>query len=84
LLHEELVGIHKTTCKTILFVTHNINEAILLGDRVIILSSVLKNIKKEFRIDLPQPRDPESPELYEIKKQILREFEGDLQIAKRG
>lgn len=83
LLHEELVGIHKTTGKTILFVTHNINEAILLGDRVIILSSVLKNIKKEFRIDLPQPRDPESPELYEIKKQILREFEGDLQIAKR-
>ena len=84
LLHEELVGIHKTTGKTILFVTHNINEAMLLGDRVIILSSVLKNIKKEFRIDLPQPRDPESPELYEIKKQILREFEGDLQIAKRG
>jgi NitT/TauT family transport system ATP-binding protein len=83
LLHEELVSIHKTTGKTILFVTHNINEAILLGDRVIVLSSVLKNIKKEFRIDIPRPRDPETPELYEIKKQILREFEGDLQIAKR-
>ena len=83
LLHEELVGIHKTTGKTILFVTHNINEAILLGDRVIVLSSVLKNIKKEFRIDMPRPRDPETPELYEIKKQILKEFEGDLQIAKR-
>jgi NitT/TauT family transport system ATP-binding protein len=83
LLHEELVGIHKTTGKTILFVTHNINEAILLGDRVIVLSSVLKGIKKEFRIEVPRPRDPESPKLYEIKKQILREFEGDLQIAKR-
>jgi NitT/TauT family transport system ATP-binding protein len=83
LLHEELVGIHKTTGKTILFVTHNINEAIVLGDRVIVLSSVLKNIKKEFQIDIPRPRDPETPELYEIKKQILREFEGDLQIAKR-
>ena len=83
LLHDELVGIHKTTGKTILFVTHNINEAVLLGDRVIILSSVLKNIKKEFRIDIPRPRDPESPELYEIKKQILKEFESDLQIAKR-
>src|SRR5919109_5258313 len=83
LLHEELVGIHKATGKTILFVTHNINEAILLGDRVIVLSSVLKDIKKEFRIDIPRPRDPESQELYEIKKQILREFEGDLQIAKR-
>jgi NitT/TauT family transport system ATP-binding protein len=83
LLHEELVGIHKATGKTILFVTHNINEAILLGDRVIVLSSVLKDIKKEFQIDIPRPRDPESPEIYEIKKQILREFEGDLQIAKR-
>ena len=83
LLHDELVGIHKTTGKTILFVTHNVNEAVLLGDRVIILSSVLKNIKKEFRIDIPRPRDPESPELYEIKKQILKEFESDLQIAKR-
>jgi NitT/TauT family transport system ATP-binding protein len=83
LLHVELVGIHKATGKTILFVTHNINEAILLGDRVIVLSSVLKDIKKEFRIDIPRPRDPENPELYEIKKQILREFEGDLQIAKR-
>ena len=83
LLHDELVGIHKTTGKTILFVTHNINEAVLLGDRVIILSSVLKNIKKEFRIDIPRPRDPESSELYEIKKQILKEFESDLQIAKR-
>ncbi|MDP9016484.1 MAG: ABC transporter ATP-binding protein [Thermoproteota archaeon] len=84
LLHEEMVGIHKTTGKTILFVTHNINEAILLGDRVIVLSSMLKDIKKEFAIDIPRPRDPETPELYEIKKQILREFEGDLQIAKRG
>jgi NitT/TauT family transport system ATP-binding protein len=83
LLHEELVGIHKTTGKTVLFVTHNINEAILLGDRIIVLSSVLKDIKKEFLIEIPRPRDPESPELYEIKKKILREFEGDLQIAKR-
>lgn len=84
LLHEELVGIHKTTGKTILFVTHNINEAILLGDRVIVLSSMLKNIKKEFPIDIARPRDPETPGLNEIKKQILREFEGDLQIAKRA
>ena len=83
LLHEELVGIHKTTRKTILFVTHNISEAILLGDRVIVLSPNLHRIRREFAIDLPRPRDPETPELYEIKRQILNEFEGDLQIAKR-
>jgi NitT/TauT family transport system ATP-binding protein len=83
LLHEELVGIHKTTGKTILFVTHNINEAILLGDRVIVLSSALKNIRKEFVIGLPRPRDFETPELYEIKRQILGELENDLQEVKR-
>lgn len=81
-LHEVLVGIHKTTGKTILFVTHNINEAILLGDRVIVLSAVLKNIRKEFVIELPRPRNSENPELHEIKRQILKEFEGDLQVAK--
>jgi NitT/TauT family transport system ATP-binding protein len=82
LLHEELVGIHKTTRKTIIFVTHNINEAILLGDRVIVLSAALRNIKKEFVIDLPRPRDFETPELYEIKRQILSELESDLKDAK--
>ncbi len=51
LLYDELIGIHKTTGKTVLFVTHNINEAILLGDRVIILlSSALKNIKENFEL----------------------------------
>jgi NitT/TauT family transport system ATP-binding protein len=82
LMYDELIGIHKTTGKTILFVTHNINEAILLGDRVIVLSPRLKNVKKEFFIDLPRPRDAESPELYDIKRQILKEFEEELQIGK--
>ena len=83
LLHDELVDIHKTTGKTVLFVTHNIDEAILLGDGVIVLCSVLKNIKKEFRIDIQRPRDPESQGFCEIKEQTLREFEGDLSIAKK-
>jgi NitT/TauT family transport system ATP-binding protein len=83
LLHEKLVGIHKTTRKTILFVTHNINEAILLGDRVIVMSALINNIRKEFFIELPRPRDPENPVLLETKRQILNEFEGELQLAKR-
>ena len=64
LLHEELVGIHKTTGVTILFVTHNINEAILLGDKVIVLSSVSRKIRKEFLVGAQRPRDPDDPELY--------------------
>jgi NitT/TauT family transport system ATP-binding protein len=84
MLYDELVGLHKISGKTILFITHNIHEAILLGDRVIILSSLLKNIKREFKIGIPRPRDPENPELHEIKRQILKEFEEDFQKAKSG
>jgi ABC-type nitrate/sulfonate/bicarbonate transport system ATPase subunit len=50
---------------------------------VIVLSAALRNIKREFVIDLPRPRDFETPELYEIKRQILSELESDLQAVKR-
>ncbi len=82
LMNDELLGIHKTTGKTIIFVTHNISEAILLGDRVIVLSPRLRNIKREFAIDLPRPRDPDAPELQLVKRQILKEFEEDFRLAK--
>jgi NitT/TauT family transport system ATP-binding protein len=83
MLCDELVGLHKTTGKTILFITHNISEAVMLGDRVLVLSALIKNIKKEFEIDIPRPRDSESPELNETKRLILKEFEEDFQHAKR-
>ncbi len=82
LLQDELVGVHKATGVTILFVTHNINEALLLGDRVIVMSSARKKIRKEFVIGSQRPRDPEGQELHEVKRLILAEFEEYLQVAK--
>ena len=82
LMYDELLGIHKTTGKTIIFVTHNINEAILLGDRVIVLSPRTGGIKSEFSIGLPRPRDVDSPELAIIKRQILKELEEDFKFAR--
>ncbi|MCI0559914.1 MAG: ABC transporter ATP-binding protein [Nitrososphaera sp.] len=82
LMNDELLGIHKTTHKTIVFVTHNISEAIQLGDRVIVLSPRVRNIKREFVIELPRPRDPDAPELQTVKRQILKEFEEDFRLAK--
>ena len=82
LMYDELLGIHKTTGKTIIFVTHNINEALLLGDRVIVLSPLVRNIKREFVIDMPRPRNSDEPELQMIKRKILREFEEDFRHAK--
>lgn len=82
MLHAELLKIHKATGKTMLFVTHNINEAILLGTRVIVLSPALGNIKREFIIDTPRPRDVDSPEMAAVKRQVLKELEQDFQQLK--
>jgi NitT/TauT family transport system ATP-binding protein len=84
MLHSELLQIHKATKKTILFVTHNINEALLLGDRVIVLSAAAGGVAKEFSIQVPRPRDIGSPEIAAVKRQILKELEKDFQIARTG
>ena len=83
LLHNQVLHLHETTKKTILFVTHNINEAVLLGDRVVVMSPRTGSIKKEFAISLPRPRDVGSPEMTVIKRQILNELEEDFHFARR-
>ncbi|MGN6629008.1 MAG: ABC transporter ATP-binding protein [Candidatus Nitrosocosmicus sp.] len=71
MLYNELLKIHQETNKTILFVTHNINEAVALGDRVIVMSPKLKNIKKEIVVDIPRPRNIEHPLIESITKEIV-------------
>lgn len=56
-LGEELLRIWEATQKTILFITHDINEAVLLSDRVWVLSHRPTVIKEVVRIDIPRPRD---------------------------
>ena len=58
-MQEELLRIFDTTHKTILFVTHAIDEAILLGDEVIVMTARPGRIKEVVRIDLPRPRSLE-------------------------
>ena len=69
--------------KTILFVTHNLSEALALGTRLIVLSPRLGSIKREFSINLPRPRDVESPQITVIKRQILKELEEEFQFVRR-
>jgi len=63
-MQEELTRLWERTGKTIVFVTHDIEEAVYLGDRIIVLSARPGRIKEEVRIDLPRPRE------LEIKKSI--------------
>jgi NitT/TauT family transport system ATP-binding protein len=57
LLGEELLRLRDRLGQTILFVTHNINEAVQLSDRVVVMTARPGRVKKLFDIDLPRPRD---------------------------
>jgi NitT/TauT family transport system ATP-binding protein len=72
ILYNQLLQIHQRTNK-ILFVTHNINEAVALGDKVIVMSPLLANIWKEFTVDLPRPRQLDHPLINSITKGIIEE-----------
>jgi NitT/TauT family transport system ATP-binding protein len=58
LMHEELLRIWEKDRKTILFITHDLGEAITLSDRVVVMSARPGHVKLELKIDLPRPRDP--------------------------
>ncbi|AJC61697.1 nitrate/sulfonate/bicarbonate ABC transporter ATP-binding protein [Streptomyces sp. 769] len=63
-LRSELVGLwegHEAPVKSILIVTHNIEEAVLLADRILVLSSNPGRILAELTVDLPRPRDRRTP-----------------------
>ena len=78
-LHAELESIWSATRKTILFVTHNVREAVALGDRVLVFSPRPGRIVREFRIDLPRPRSLEDYALVDLAAEVtavLREAMG--------
>jgi NitT/TauT family transport system ATP-binding protein len=58
-MQEELTRLWERTGKTIVFVTHDIDEAVYLGDRVVVLTARPARIREEVRIDLPRPRSLE-------------------------
>jgi NitT/TauT family transport system ATP-binding protein len=69
-LHFELESIWSQTHKTILFVTHNVREAVALGDRVIVFAPRPGRIIDEFKIDLPRPRSLEDHDLVDKAAEI--------------
>ena len=83
ILHEELQDIWLKTRQTIVFVTHNVREAVRLGDRVLVFTAQPGQIKKEFRIELSRPREIGGvgllPYLQQIQKELREEVEKVLQ-----
>jgi NitT/TauT family transport system ATP-binding protein len=70
-LHIELETIWASTRKTVLFVTHNVREAVALGDRVLVFSPRPGRIVREFRVNLPRPRMLEDHALVDLTAEIM-------------
>ena len=73
-LQEELVDLWQKTMKTIIFITHSIDEAVYLSDKILVLSKGPSVIKKTFINPLSRPRDKNSSEFIEFKKAIMEEI----------
>jgi NitT/TauT family transport system ATP-binding protein len=78
LLHDELERIWSETGRTIIFVTHNVREAIRLGDRVVLLTFRPGRVKSQFQIDLPRPRHLEDPAVAGVARDILDELREEI------
>ncbi|MER7212171.1 ABC transporter ATP-binding protein [Streptosporangium sp. NPDC001559] len=70
LLHDELERIWQKRGLSVLFVTHNVREAVRLGDRVVLLSSRPGKVAEEFEVDIERPRLTDSPEVAELASTI--------------
>jgi NitT/TauT family transport system ATP-binding protein len=66
-----LADVWRETEKTVMYVTHNVAEAVYLADRVIVMTPHPGTVKAEFRVDLPRPRDPLSIAFLDRQKQLL-------------
>lgn len=70
LMQEELQRIWDAEKRTVIFVTNNIEEAIYLADRILVLTNCPATVKREYKIDLPRPRNLVSPEFLALRKEI--------------
>jgi len=78
ILHDELERIWAETGRTIVFVTHNVREAVRLGDRVALLTFRPGRVKREYVIDLPRPRHLEDVEVARTAREILDDLREEI------
>jgi NitT/TauT family transport system ATP-binding protein len=77
-LQHELLQIWKRTNVTIIFVTHSVEEAVMLADRILVMSAGPGRIANDVAIDLPRPRDVASPEFNAVRRDVARRLTSHL------
>jgi NitT/TauT family transport system ATP-binding protein len=87
ILQAELLRIWEQTRKTVIYVTHSIEEALLLGDRTVVMTAQPGRIKRIVDVPFPRPRDlmmlPASPEFDRLKLDIWQVLEEEVTRARR-
>ncbi|MEX2235913.1 MAG: ABC transporter ATP-binding protein [Dehalococcoidia bacterium] len=78
ILQEELQLIWERTGATILFITHNVREAVILADRVLVMTPSPGQIKREFKVDIPHPRSFDSHAVVDLAAEVRSELQHDL------
>jgi NitT/TauT family transport system ATP-binding protein len=69
-LQDELLRIWAELKKTVIFVTHSIEEAIYLADRIVVMTYRPGTVKRDIQVDLPRMRDPAAPEFNALKREL--------------
>ncbi len=77
-LHEELARLRRSQSLTVLFVTHNVREAVRLGDRVVLLSSRPGRVARQYDVAIDTPRRIESPEVAQLSVQITDDLRAEI------
>ncbi|MFI1163538.1 ABC transporter ATP-binding protein [Streptomyces sp. NPDC020801] len=77
-LHDELTRIWQETGVSVLFVTHNVREAVRLAQRVVLLSSRPGRVAREWTVDIPQPRRIEDAPVAELSLEITEVLRGEI------
>ena len=69
-MQEEIQRVWETEKRTVIFVTNNIEEAVYLGDRIVLFSNCPAHVKATYDINLPRPRDTVDPEFLRLRREI--------------
>lgn len=69
-LEDEVIRLWKELGSTVLFITHNVEEACYLADRVLILTNKPASVKEDLHLDMPRPRDIASPEFIRVRTHV--------------
>jgi NitT/TauT family transport system ATP-binding protein len=80
-LQDELLQIWQQQRTTVIFVTHSIEEAVILADRIVVFGAHPGHITATVPVELPRPRDPETPVFIALAKQLRRMLDHEIDRA---